>query len=204
MLLTALILSPLLDDRPPVEISAFVDADELAVGEEYEFLLTVAFPEAVTASKAGAPAPFLQIDVPPSVKLTGRYVETYRDLARNEFLQEPYERLLADEETAIPFELVAAPAADERIAFSVIAYVSAENEEDAYFLRRRFELPVKGLADAVEVASTTSSWGTDEALLQIGDKAAPFTLPLADGTKLDLAEHLGKKNVIVTTYRAHW
>ncbi len=48
-----------------------------------------------------------------------------------------------------------------------------------------------------------SKWGKNQ-LLKIGDKAAAFMLPRADGEKVGLKQYRGKKNVIVTTYRAHW
>ena len=60
------------------------------------------------------------------------------------------------------------------------------------------------MTDAVEVPATTSKWGVDEKLLQIGDKATDFVLPRADGSEVALEPYLGEKNIIVTTYRAHW
>ena len=44
----------------------------------------------------------------------------------------------------------------------------------------------------------------NEKLLKIGDKAPAFNLPRPDGTAFDVSQWLGKKNVIVTTYRAFW
>ena len=69
---------------------------------------------------------------------------------------------------------------------------------------QRFELPLEPGVEAEEVAADESSWGVDEELLQIGDKAVDFELPRADGTTVKLSDYLGKKNIIVTTYRAFW
>ncbi len=34
--------------------------------------------------------------------------------------------------------------------------------------------------------------------------AIDFTLPQYGGTEISLSDYLGKKNIIITTYRAHW
>jgi peroxiredoxin len=54
----------------------------------------------------------------------------------------------------------------------------------------------------LEVAPTRSEWGQTQTL-QIGDKAEKFALP-SKGSKVSLKKYLGKKNVIVNTYRAFW
>ena len=84
------------------------------------------------------------------------------------------------------------------------ASYTEDGEVHDFFYRKRLELPVKAGADAVEGDSTDSTWGADEELLDIGDKATPFVLPRADGSEFDLQSVLGRKNIIVTTYRAHW
>ena len=187
-----------------VRVSAYLDADELEVGEEYSIQLELTLPASMDATKAGAPAPFLQLDIPPSVKLVGKELTAYRELASNEFLHEPYERLLKEKSVEILFELIAEPKAGEQIGLNVLGYVRTDDETDDFFFRRRLELPLVALADAVPAKIAKSDWGTDDKLLQIGQKAEAFSLPLADGTKFDLASVLGKKKVIVTTYRAHW
>lgn len=186
----------------PIGITATLDATSLEVGNEYEFVVEV-FADDVSTSKAGIPAPFLQIDVPPSVKLTGKVLETYKELSKNEFLQAPYERLLKKLPARIGFQLVAPPKPDETIGLNVIAYIEGP-EGERTFLRRRLELPLAPGATAVPGDANDSSWGKDEELLQIGDRAAPFELPRADGTLVALESLLGEKNLIVTTYRAYW
>jgi hypothetical protein len=64
-------------------------------------------------------------------------------------------------------------------------------------------LPLKPYAKGKAVGAAPSTWGWHKSL-QLGDPATPFTLPRADGTKVNLADYRGKKNVIVTTYRAFW
>jgi len=202
-----MLLAPLPHDPAPgdeVPVYAFIAADSLEVGGEYELEIFVDLPAAANASESGAPAPFLQIDVPPSIQLGGRYLKTYKELSENEFLQEPYERLLKENPARIPFKVVAEPGEDERIALNILGYVKPGGGERDFFMRRRFELPVEAGVDAEEVAAENSGWGVDEKLLKIGDQAVDFALPRADGTKVKLSDHLGKSNVIVTTYRAFW
>lgn len=187
-----------------VRITATLPATELTVGGAHEIRLEIVFPDAVVASEAGVPAPLLQLDVPPSVKLTGRTVTTLKELRNNEFIAEPYERLLEDTQSAITFELVTEPAEGATIGLNVIAYVSAGDGTEPVFMRRRLELPLVAGASATEATEPNSTWGTDEALLQIGDKLEPFALPLADGYELSVAEWIGQSNIILTTYRAHW
>ena len=67
--------------------------------------------------------------------------------------------------------------------------------------RRR---PVAAYARAKEADRNASDWGENKRRLQLGDKAALFELPRADGSTVPLAQYLGRKNVLVTTYRAFW
>lgn len=187
------------DDRAAdVNVAAFLDAASLEVGGSYELEVFVDLPGGTERSPC-----FLQIDAPPSVKLVGDEPTTHRELARNDLVQEPWERLLKELPARVAFELVAEPAADETIGLNLIAYVRPEGEEP-FFLRRRLELPVEAGVDAVEADAKVSSWGKDPALARIGSKAPDFVLPRGDGTEVRLGELLGKGNVIVTTYRAHW
>ena len=187
-----------------VRIAATLDATELAVGSTFEVRLEIVFPEAVVASEAGVPAPLLQLDVPPSVVPAGKVLATLKELRNNEFIAEPYERLLEDPVNTITFELTSAPAEGATIGLNVIAYVSAGDGSEPVFMRRRLELPLIAGATATEATEPNSRWGTDDALLQIGDKLEPFALPLADGYELSVAEWIGQSNLILTTYRAHW
>ena len=99
---------------------------------------------------------------------------------------------------------MAEPAPDERFGLNLLGYVSTRPGEDDAFLRRRLELAVAPGAAGETVSAENSHWGADEGLLNIGDRAALFDLPRADGSRVALEQFLGDKNIVVTTYRAHW
>lgn len=189
------------DPLAAVRVSATLKAESTAAGASGRIVIELDAGPAST-SEAGIPAPILQLDVPPSVKLDGREITDLKELARNEFLQEPYERLLKELPAEVTFTFASAPAAGETIGINVVGYLKTE-AGDA-FLRRRLELPLTPGAEARAAEATTSTWGKDEALLNIGQRAALFDLPRADGSRVALEQFLGSKNVIITTYRAHW
>ncbi len=193
--------------QPPgdvLSISATLDAEELSVGSNYEIVLKVEIKEGWSAAAAGVPAPLVQIGVPPCVELSGKVLTSPRELSRNEFLQAPFERLIKNDEEHIGFSLVSAPAAGDQIWLNIMAYVSQDPTVDSFFIRRRFALDVKPRAQAVGVMAGKSDWGIDKHLLQIGDPADDFSLPKAFDPPIGLSNYLGQKNIIVTTYRAHW
>ncbi len=190
-------------DGKTVKVSATLPADTLEVGKSYEFLVDVEFPKGVSPGDAGIPAALLQVQVPPSAKLTGEVLTEHKDLARNEFLQAPFERTVEEYPARIAFKLTKKPAEGEAFHLNVMAYTLKKSKKSAKFLRRRLALPLKPGATAKEVEATPSDWGGDKHL-QLGDKAEDFDLPSADDTTASLAQFRGKKNVIVTTYRAHW
>ncbi len=197
----------LLGSQPPgdvLSISAVLDAQELSVGSRYEIVLKVEIKEGWSAAAAGVPAPLVQIDVPPSVELSGKVLTSQRELSKNEYLQAPFERLLKNEETHIGFSLVSAPGAGAHIGLNIMAYVTQDPTVDSFFIRRRFTLDVKPRARAIGVVAAQSDWGIDKHLLQIGDPAEDFSLPKAFDPPIGLGNYLGQKNIIVTTYRAHW
>lgn len=202
--LYALALVAGLSGQDSTRISATLPAERLEIGSTYSIQLDIQFPEAVVASKAGAPRPYLQIDVPPSVKLAGKVLTELRELAANELLVHPFERVLSEAKSQIDFELIGEPKAGETIGLNVVAYIEAAEGSKAHFLRRRLELPVAAGAKATESKDRKSDWGMDKDLLQIGDKVPAFSLPQADGTLLDVGGMIGEENLILTTYRAHW
>ncbi len=187
-----------------LSVSATLEADELSVGSNYEIVLKVEIKEGWSAAAAGVPAPLVQIDVPPSVELSGKILTSQRELSKNEYLQAPFERLLKSEEEHIGFSLVTAPAPGAQIWLNIMAYVTQDPTVDSFFIRRRFALDVKPRAQAVGVVAAKSDWGIDKQLLQIGDPAEDFSLPKAFDPPIGLGNYLGQKNIIVTTYRAHW
>ena len=84
----------------------------------------------------------------------------------------------------------------------MLAYLTSK-DGGAWFVRRRFALPLEPGAVARSVPATRSDWGESD-LLQLGDQAPDFELPRADGTTVALSSFKGRKNVVITTYRAFW
>ncbi len=199
LLLCGILAAPVPTPVDAMTISARVEEGSRA----HDIVLEVRFKEGWNGSGAGVPAPILQIDVPAAARLTGRVLKSHRELARNDFLQEPFEQLLKGSTARVGFRLPDESAPGEAFGLNVLVYLSREGTDDAWFVRQRLELPVAPGSTAHSVSAATSDWGEEE-LLQIGDQAAPFSLHRADGTTLALSEYLGKKNIIVTTYRAHW
>ncbi len=185
-----------------VKVTATLDAETLDTGDQYDIVVDIDFGEGRSASGAGIPAPILQIDVPESIKLIGEEITGHRALAKNEFLQEPYERLLKKLPARIPIQLVKTPEENDRVGLNVIAYVG-DDTASSFFVRRRIDLPLAPNATAPATNPSKSDWGKNKTL-QIGDKAQEFKLPTAAGSKVALKDYLGEKNVIVTTYRAFW
>lgn len=191
--------------QPPedaVGVSARLDASELTVGKDYEITLDINLKDGWSISTAGIGGAILQIDVPRSIRLSGKVLKSRKELAENEYLAAPYERLLVEFPAHIAFTLKKEPKESDRIALNVLAYASTGSDE-VYFVRKRLELALSPGATAVEVDASTSDWGRGDGL-QIGDRAKKFKLPQANGGKVKLKKLLGKSNIIVTTYRAHW
>jgi len=186
-----------------INVSARIEADSLNVGEEYDVLIDVKMKDGWSASASGLPSAILQIKVPRSVKLAGKVLETQRELAKNEYLRMPFERLIKENPTRVKFKLLRKPKKKDRLRFNVLAYVHSPDGNDDGFVRRRFKLKVKPGAEATSISAKHSSWGRGKEL-QLGDKAVPFKLQRADGSTASLKSYLGKKNVVVTTYRAFW
>jgi hypothetical protein len=184
-------------------VTAQIAASKLEVGQDYAVELTINLKEGWNASQAGIPHPVLQIQVPSCVELVGKVLTSYNELKRNEFLQEPFERLIKDDTARIVFVLLKDPAPGDQFALNVLGYVSDGSKKESYFVRRRLLIPVAPNALSMGTRPTVSDWGRED-LLQIGHPAEPFELPTADGTLVSLAQYAGKKNVIVTTYRAFW
>ncbi len=199
LMTAALVAAP--DDL--IQATAHLSANELTLGQEYKIDLEFKVKDGWSSSGAGIPAPLLQVDVPEGVELTGRRVDGYRALSQNEFIHEPYERLIKTSPFEIGFTLAASPSAGQHIGLNLLAYVSHDSSDDARFVRIRLELPVLPNANASPVPATKSDWGVGD-LLQIGQKVEEFTLPRGDGSTVALKNYLGKNNIIVTTYRAFW
>ncbi|MEE8169531.1 MAG: hypothetical protein V3T70_03195 [Phycisphaerae bacterium] len=186
-----------------VHVAARIDASSFEVGSEYAIVLDVRVQSGWSAAASGISNPIVQIKPPASAQLVGKVLTSYRELSRNEFLQAPYERLVSEPRSRIAFKLTGKPGADDVFSISVLAYVSEDPKTNGWLIRRRITLPLQAGAAGVVAAPAPSGWG-DNDLLAIGDAAPPFKLPKAGGESVALKDYLGKKNVVVTTYRAHW
>jgi len=202
-LLTCLALAGGVEPNEMLTTSARLDTDALELGGEYEIVLSAASKEGYSTTEAGIPGVILQIDVPPSVRLSGQVLKSHEELKRNEFLREPFERLLKETPARIGFKLIKRPQVDEAIGLNLLAYVGPSTGDGGWFVRQRLMLPLTPNAEARIVPNTESSWGQQKTL-RIGATAAAFSLPRADGSKVSLDQYRGEKNVVVMTYRAHW
>ena len=187
-----------------INVSATLDAKSLVVGQEYSIQLTVSLAEGWSASTAGIPKPILQIDAPESVQLSGTVLSGHRELSRNEFLQAPYERMIEVGSNVVQFTLESDPDESDSVGLNIIAYIRHGEDEDAFFVRQRLQLPLHPGAQAQSGDPSISDWGGESSGLQIGDHAKSFTLPRADDSAVTLDDYLGKTNIILTTYRAFW
>jgi len=154
-------------------------------------------------SQGGRLAPVLQLELPRSVELLGDVLKDPARLAQNDFMRAPFERILKNGPNRIPGRIIAAPGDSDLIAMNVLVYVQGDQAKSGRLVRRRIELPLKAGAVARTVPADKAPWG-DGSVLAVGDRAPDFELPRADGSKFKLSEVLGKKNIVLTTYRAFW
>lgn len=184
-----------------VRITAEMGKRSLKVGGQSSFSVSATFAPALSATDAGIPHPIVQFDLPEGVELTGPKPKDFRAFAKDEFLSKPYEMLLDSRRQAVRFKVTEELPEGATIGINLIAYVS--DGDDTAFARRRVELPLVPGAVARRGEPSTSKWG-DFPTLHIGDEAPDFSLPQHTGEKVTLSDFRGKKNVLVTTYRAHW
>jgi len=159
--------------------------------------------DGLSALGGSAPTTLLQLDVPPSVQLEGRVIDDPRQLQRNEFVEEPYERQFDPAGGEVAFRLTGTPAPGERLGVSVLLFLEDE-DGGRTFVRRRVDLPLTGgTSRTTSSPATDSGWGRNRTL-EIGQRATAHDLPRADGTTLELDELLGQRPIVITTYRAFW
>ncbi len=176
---------------------------ELKPGASARLVVEIKTKEGWSLTNAGIPNAIIQMDTPACAELKGERAKSKKQLSRTGFMRHPDERLAEGPATTFEFELKKAPGPDDHFFINVLAYASPPDGADAWFIRRRIAIPVRESAVSSIVDASPSDWGVDNDL-QLGDKAPLMKLPKADGTLVDLAEHLGKKNIVITTYRAHW
>ena len=133
-----------------VEVRARMGDGILSPGTTHTFTVEFVVPEGTTASEAGLPSPFLQLDVPPGVTLT-------EPPSEKEHISMPFERMIEGASVEIPFAVDEGLAADATLGLVVTAYLS--DDETKRFLRRRLELPLSRGAVAREGDADDSSWG---------------------------------------------
>lgn len=197
----AMLIAALTATAPDLGATANIRARKLSPGREYVISLKLDIPK--DTGDSGVPNPLLQLEVPDCVKLNGKHLTTYKELARNEFLQKPYEQVLKRPTNKIRFKLLKEPNTGDAINLNIIAYVSDSNGENMQFIRTRLTLPIAPGAVSTPADAPSSQWGTQD-LIQIGDEAPDFKLPSLTTGSTTLSKYRGKKNVIITTYRAHW
>lgn len=193
-----------LDPTAGVTFRAELGAEEIEVGPTLTVTVSIDLAEGVSATDSGIPGFILQLDPPQGLELSGKRITEFKQLSRNEFLMEPWERLVKEATVEVQFTLTEKPAKGATLGLILVGYVAREPGEDDAFLRRRLELPLVAGAKARKGDELDSSWGPDKALLTIGDKAPSFELPVLQGGEIELANELDAGPLLLTTYRAHW
>jgi hypothetical protein len=176
---------------------------ELKPGETARLIVEIESRKGWSLTQAGIPNAIIQIDAADCTELKGDRAKTQKALSRAGFLRHPEERFADGAKTEFEFDVKKTPGADDQFAINVLAYASPPDGANAWFIRRRIAIPIARGAVSRDISPTPSDWGVDDDL-QLGDKAPLMKLPRADGSLVNLAEYLGKKNIVITTYRAHW
>lgn len=174
--------------------------------------LRIRIGKGASSTDAGIPGFIVQLDPPKGLRLLGDPVVEFEELRDNEFLMEPWERLVTEESTEIGFKVEAGFDPSSTLGINVVGYVTSGDK--GALLRRRFELRIENGAVAALGDPTDSSWGPFENVapekrpLVIGDKAPGFTGPaLGDGgvlAKGSLGDSLDAGPLVIATYRGHW
>jgi len=204
------------DPTEGFRVRASIPETELVVGEASSFTLTIEAAGEIDQSfdyrRESSPTdklqkPILQLEVPDAVEILDAYLpEDERKGMRawlEYYLDKPYGRLITEKITEIPFKLVRVPREGETLGLNLITYVNGRDLQSARFIRRRIDLPLRAGAEAVGSEGRRSDWGRGNTI-QIGDRVADFELPVGDGTRLKLADHVGKTPIFILTYRADW
>jgi len=201
VLLAGAVCAGALAQEPPVTLRASMP-ENAGAGGVWQMTVTVEVGTGWDASGGGMPKPLIQLDPGKGATLEGKVLDD-RAQARNDYLFAPYERLVNVGESEIPLWVVDP---DATIGVNLIAYVRKDGQEGAHFVRRRVDLSLS--AGSVASSSTLamhSNWGPPSyTTMNIGDRAADFTLPHADGSTLTLSDEIGDQDIILTTYRAFW
>lgn len=179
-----------------VTFSASLSAERIEVGQTYT-IDVVARPNP-GYHIAGKPVPLLlQMDVPASIELTPAKVQ------KGEHIQAPYEVTVEDGRRQVEFRVKSPVGPDDTVLINLVGYVASTAKDQAWLVRRRGRVAIRPGAKLILERANRNDWH-DDTNLTIGDRAVPFKLPDKDGKIYDLEEHLGRKNIILITYRAFW
>lgn len=196
-----------------VALSAELPGEPLRVGQEVVVQLDLSLPGPINPHYMWDPGfepkdlrrPLLLLDVPPSLELLGEVpqpLQTPGDF-QLAFLAYPYGRRLFRSDETVRCRVVAEPGPEERLGLNLVAYtgeLGTDSREESRFVRLRAELPLKPGARAEAKPSRKSRWGPP-GLVQIGDEAPDFDLPMADGERLRLSSFRGEQSVLLIVYR---
>ena len=179
-----------------VTFSASLSAERIEVGQTYT-IDVVARPNP-GYHLAGPPVPLLlQMDVPASIELTPAKVK------KGEHIRAPYEVTVEDGRRQVEFRVKSPLGPDDAVLINLVGYVETTAKDQAWLVRRRGRVAIRPGATLIPERADRNDWH-DTANLTIGARAVPFKLPDKDGRIYDLEQHLGRKNIILITYRAFW
>lgn len=199
---------PALDGR--LQVHARLESSH-AEGAPAQAVIELEPAPGVSTQSSGIPGCIVQLDTPPGVELLGERVLDFEALRDNEFLMEPWERLMDENHLTVPLRLTTDLAPNATLGINVVGYVATSPGEDDAFFRQRWELPLKAGATALRGDGTQTSWGpfgkeTDApAPLTIGEPVPAFRLPrLGSDRPWSSDEVLGSQPALIVTYRGHW
>lgn len=184
----------------PVTVTARLAADKLEIGPEYSFTVSVAVADGYTTTRTGGPPPILQIQAPPSIELIGAVRKSVAERSYRGFMYEPFARVIGPGSSTIRFTLRSPPAAGEAFGLNIVGYVAAGDGGPARFFRERRALPLAPSAEGQAAAAEPGAW-SDEPILKLGDKAAPFVLKRFYQPDVSLTDFAGRP-LVITTYRS--
>lgn len=197
--LCSLLIAFLAPPDDAVRVAAELSADTLTVGETYEIEIEAELADGWNGKDQ--PPLIVQLDYPACLEPTDK-VLSGRALAKNQFIAEPYEYVLKNGEREIDVRLASSPTANDTIGVNIVGYLR-NDDGDTWLVRKRLTLPVAVNAKAMPADASKSDWSAPS-VLQIGDKLPDLALPQANGEMVNFANYAKGKNMVITTYRAHW